>query len=380
MIACLEARYASELADLVTRHGGITYQAPCLREVHLPDAAETRLAVDLICSQAVDVAIFLTGVGVQTMVEGARRSDREAELLDALAEVQVAARGPKAQNALRRLGVRVDLIAPEPFTSAALLERIQREWTLVGSRVLVQLYGAPVPAFTGGLRQLGAEVTEVSPYRWERPEDEEPVVRLIEDLAAGWIDVLAATSAAQVDHLFAIAQQRGHEETLRQALGRPELHVAAQGIVCASAFERRGVEVDLIPRHASMGALVVEIANTPGNCPISSSATAPGDGTVAVVAGRDVERDCIARALAGFGPRTTVAVVAGRSPLVQQVAIEHGLAVQCFPSDRTDAMIQRATSVLVLNGARRNLQAGRVLKLAGRYAKPVQIIEPPHTP
>ena len=238
----------------------------------------------------------------------------------------------------------------------------------------------PIDLHISGLRQLGAEVTEVSPYRWERPEDEEPVVRLIEDLAAGWIDVLAATSAAQVDHLFAIAQQRGHEETLRQALGRPELHVAAQGIVCASAFERRGVEVDLIPRHASMGALVVEIANTPGNCPISSSATAPGDGTVAVVAGRDVERDCIARALAGFGPRTTVAVVAGRSPLVQQVAIEHGLAVQCFPSDRTDAMIQRATSVLVLNGARRNLQAGRVLKLAGRYAKPVQIIEPPHTP
>ena len=38
------------------------------------------------------------------------------------------------------------------------------------------------------------------------------------------------------------------------------LRVAAQGVVCASAFIRRGIQVDCIPPHASMGAMVLEIA------------------------------------------------------------------------------------------------------------------------
>ena len=206
MIACLEARNATELADLVTRHGGIPYPAPCLREVHEPDAAETRRAVRLLCGDEIDMVVFLTGVGVQTSVEGARRLEREADLLAGLSSKRVAVRGPKALNAVRRLGVAVDLVAPEPFTSVCLLESMAREWDVRGQSVLVQLYGAPAPAFTDGLRQLGATVREVSPYRWERPVDEDAVVRMIEDLGAGWIDVLAATNAAQVDHLFDIAQ------------------------------------------------------------------------------------------------------------------------------------------------------------------------------
>lgn len=377
VIACLEARYASEMADLVTRHGGITYQAPCLREVHLPDAAETRMAVDLICNRRVSSVVFLTGVGVQTIVEGAVRTGRQETLLEALAGMRVAARGPKTQNALRRLGVRVDLIAPEPFTSEALLIAIEQSWALADETVLVQRYGAPVPAFTDGLRRLGAEVVEVSPYRWERPEDEQPVVRLIEDLAAGWIDVLAATSAAQVDHLFDIAHQRGQEPTLRAALERPGLRVAAQGLVCAAAFERRGVKVDLIPPRASMGALVVEIASVVNRPPEQRAALV--EGMVACFAAPDAGRDALDRALDGISPLAQIAVLAGRARLLEQVCIERGFAIQRVQPTRdaahpADGMIQRATSVVIVSGARRSVEVGRVLRLAERYAKPVQVV------
>src|SRR5439155_23239490 len=132
-----EARHASELADLITRHGGITYQAPCLREVHDPDAAETRLAVELICGDRLNSVIFLTGVGVQSIADGARRMQREREFIAGLARKRVAARGPKTVNALRRLGVEIHLIAPEPFTSDALLARIEQDWSPTGETVLV---------------------------------------------------------------------------------------------------------------------------------------------------------------------------------------------------------------------------------------------------
>ena len=91
VIACLESRYAAELTDLVTRHGGIAYPAPCLREIHEPDAAETRRAVRLLCGDQVEIAVFLTGVGVQTIIEGARRLGCEADLLVGLGCKRIAA-------------------------------------------------------------------------------------------------------------------------------------------------------------------------------------------------------------------------------------------------------------------------------------------------
>jgi uroporphyrinogen-III synthase len=215
VIACLEARNATEMADLIVRHGGIAYPAPCLREVHEPDASETLKAVQLVCEQAVDAVVFLTGVGVQTIVDAASHLGCYAAFAAALRRTRVAVRGPKTLNAVRRLGVVADLVAPEPFTSVSLLELITREWSVQGWRVMVQCYGAPVPAFTGGLTLLGASVVEVSPYRWERPLDEDAVMRMIEDLAEGWIDVLAATSAIQIDNLFDIARDRGQEHQLR---------------------------------------------------------------------------------------------------------------------------------------------------------------------
>ena len=383
VIACLEARYASELADLVTRHGGITYQAPCLREVHEPDAAETRLAVDLIRGRRLTEVVFLTGVGVQTIVEGARRLGQEAELVAGLAGKRIAVRGPKTHNAVRRLGLDVDLAAPEPFTSDTLLSRIETEWTLTGRTVLVQRYGAPVPAFTDGLRRLGAEVIEVSPYRWERPQDEEPVVRLIEDLAGGWIDVLAATSAAQVDHLFEIAQQRGHEGSLRESLARPGLRVAAQGVICASAFERRGIKVDLIPARASMGALIVEIANRVGAPTVTEPRpNSTGGSTVAVFGSADASRADIDRAVAGLDAESNVIVLADRSlsaeGRIEQACVERGLAVQrCRPArdamHPADTMIRRAARVVIVAGEARGAEVRRVVRLAERYAKPVEV-------
>jgi hypothetical protein len=225
-------------------------------------------------------------------------------------------------------------------------------------------------------------VIEVSPYRWEPPQDEEPVVRLIEDLAAGWIDVLAATSAAQIDQLFGIAHQRGHEQLLRASLARPGFRVAAQGVVCASALQRRGVRVDMVPPRASMGALIVEIAN---RLDASTPRTpAPShDETVAIFTARSVERAAIEGVLTALGPTAHVAVLDGKSRpgdrLVERLCVERGMAIERVRPSRTtdhpaDEIVRRATRVILIAGATRDLEVGRVLRLAERYAKPVQVV------
>src|SRR5437764_5250540 len=102
VVAFLEARRATEMASLITRHHGVPFSAPCLREVHRPDAPELATAVALLCGDDVEVAVFLTGVGTQTIIDAARLHGREAELLAALARKHVAVRGPKPTVVLRK--------------------------------------------------------------------------------------------------------------------------------------------------------------------------------------------------------------------------------------------------------------------------------------
>jgi uroporphyrinogen-III synthase len=387
VVACLEARYATEMADLVARHHGISYPAPCLREVHEPDAYATRQAVDMLCSAEIDTAVFLTGVGVETIAEGAHLIGRADEMLASLARKRIAARGPKAANAVRRLGLQVQLVAPAPFTSDSLLDAMS-DWNLRGSRVLVQLYGARAPRFTDRLVRAGARVIEVAPYRWERPVDEDAVCRLIEDVAAGWIDVVAATSAIQVRHLFDIARDRGVEADLRRGLDLPQVLIAAQGVICASAFEDKGVAVDVISPKASMGSLVMEIARRCSAPPGAEPALSPlpGGAVIAVLPARDVDSiDEVRTAIAQLPSDTSLAVLAGRTHkgarLVERAAIERGLPLRTVQPDDggghhpADELVRGADAVLILT--RSGLGVGRLLQLAERYAKPIRVLRCP---
>src|SRR5204862_5696019 len=45
VVAFLEGRRSAELADLIARHNGVPLAAPCVREVHTPDAPELQASL-----------------------------------------------------------------------------------------------------------------------------------------------------------------------------------------------------------------------------------------------------------------------------------------------------------------------------------------------
>jgi hypothetical protein len=61
VVAFLEGRRTAELADLIQRHNGVPLAAPCLREVHRPDAPSLQAEVAGVLDADLAVAIFLTG-------------------------------------------------------------------------------------------------------------------------------------------------------------------------------------------------------------------------------------------------------------------------------------------------------------------------------
>lgn len=258
-IALLEARRASELASLITRHNGVPYPAPALREVPLDNQDDVRAFLDALIAGPVDVVVLQTGVGTKALLEAADRLGKLDGTLAALARAQVAVRGPKPVAVLRPYGVRVDLQAPEPNTTAELLG-VLRPLGLAGKRVALQHYGDVNHTLRQALLEAGASLLEVSVYQWAMPEDPGPLTTFIHDVQQGSIAAVCCTSQAQVVNLFALAEHFGQAEPLRAALNGP-VAVAAVGPVARSAWVAQGVQVDVTPEHPKMGHMVLGLAD-----------------------------------------------------------------------------------------------------------------------
>lgn len=258
VVATLEARRATEMASLISRHGGVPYSAPALKESPLGNQEEVAHFVERLIQEPVDILVCLTGVGTRALLEAAQALGRLEAVLSALGRMTVVARGPKPVRVLKEYGIRIDLVPPEPNTSHELLEML-RPLGLRGKLIAMQHYGEPNVFLRDALSELGAAVLEVSLYRWERPTDQQPLWQLMEDVQRGAIGVVAATSKSQVHNLFGLARERGLDAALREALNQ-DVVVAAVGPVTAQAWREWGVTVDVMPEHPHMGHLVMAIA------------------------------------------------------------------------------------------------------------------------
>src|SRR4029453_16052866 len=87
----------------------------------------------------------------------------------------------------------------------------------------------------------------VAPYIYAPASDEDRVADLVTRLQRGTIDVIAFTSASQVERLFEVAKHRGIEAVLKEGLTRAK--VAAIGPIVVSALAERGVKADIVPEQ-----------------------------------------------------------------------------------------------------------------------------------
>jgi uroporphyrinogen-III synthase len=255
-VAILETRLGEQLAELVAKRGGRPFKAPALAEIPDVDHGSISKLVDELEMRPAKVAIFQTGVGTHALFKAVDALGLTQRLLALLAKTDVVVRGPKPTAALRSRGVRIDLSAEEPFTTAEVLQAL-REIRLDGERIIVQRYGAPNPQLERALAAKGAQVIEIPLYRWSMPADTRPLVELMDALARGEIHAALFTSASQVHNLFALARQLGRAEKLREDLERVLL--ASIGPVCSAALRQHALAVGLEARPPKLGPLVAAL-------------------------------------------------------------------------------------------------------------------------
>ncbi len=254
-ILALESRRATEMRRLLEARGATVLSAPAMREVPLDPAVVESVLAELEADR-IEVLILLTGVGTRALVAALSRYREGATILAWLAGLPIVARGPKPVAALRELGLTPRLVAPEPNTWREVLATLDAELPVAGRRVAVQEYGRPPRELLDGLSTRGAHVLRVPVYRWALPEDCGPLETGIEALIKGDVDVIAFTTAVQLDHLLEVAGAR--REAVIGALRATV--VASIGPTASLALRSAGIEPDLEPEHPKLGWLVRALA------------------------------------------------------------------------------------------------------------------------
>lgn len=260
-VLALESRRAREIAKLISNLGGVPMVAPSVREVPLESNQDALQFARQLAAGEIDIAIFMTGVGVKALVASVETICPHDLMAAHLNQIVVVARGPKPTAALREFGVRVGISVPEPNTWRDLLMVLDENKLAVplsGKRIVVQEYGVPNPELNAALQKRGATVIPVCVYHWALPEDLGPLQNAVDAIIRGAVHVMLVSSSVQIRHLFEVAEQMRKQEALQKAVTRAV--IASIGPLTSEELRSRRLSVDIESTHPKMGFLVQEAA------------------------------------------------------------------------------------------------------------------------
>lgn len=249
-------RRAADLIEALERRGSTVLHAPALKIAPVEDQQALHGETAAVIAAAPDIVMVTTAYGMRRWCEGAEAAGQGQALLATLANAAIYVRGPKARGAVRAAGLDdVGISADE--TTATLTELVIAAGVR-GKTVAIQVHGYTDAAALQQLRDAGAQVLTVTPYRWVNAEEGDKLAQLIDDVINREIDVLTFTSAPAVDAVLSTAAQLGRGDEFLAALrgeGPGTVVSAAVGPVTAAPLIQAGI-VPLVPERFRMGALI----------------------------------------------------------------------------------------------------------------------------
>lgn len=252
-VALCGPRRAADLALILEKQGAHALHRPTVETV-LASPETLRAQLEKFACGGADWVIFTTGAGVEELHRQAEALGLWESVYAQLRQSKLAQRGYKSSRALLQQGLQA-VAWDEDGTVEGLIEALKGH-PLAGSRVFVQLYGQPAPRLVRFLREQGAWVEELMPYR-HIPTSEGALDTLIREILEGALDALVFTSQPQVEYLLDHAQKSGQFCRVKAAFER--VWALAIGHITAIPLQKAGIRC-FYPRVERMGALVTEFA------------------------------------------------------------------------------------------------------------------------
>lgn len=252
-----ESRELDVFADVLERQGARTIRCPLVTILDLEDAGPAERWVRRLAGEGFDDVVLFTGEGVRRLMGVAAQTGITEEARSGFSRARRIVRGPKPVRALREIGLDADVSAQAPTSEGVLATLAGLEFA--GRRVGLQSYPGQDDTIEAALRDTGASVDRVTPYRYASHEEDRRVIETIDEMASGDVDLIAFTSRPQVARLLDVAARHGRGEVLGAAMARTR--VAAVGPVVAGAVEAAGWRVDVVPEtNFHMKPMILAIA------------------------------------------------------------------------------------------------------------------------
>lgn len=236
---------AAELSSLLRAHGARVVELPAIEIA--PPADWTRLDAALDNLAGYDWLLFTSVNGVTFFFE--RLSLRHS--LEPLRGVRIGAIGPATAEAIRRRGLRVEVL-PERFQAEGLVEALSKSAGQIrGKRFLVPRAEQARSVLPEALRRGGARVDVIAVYRAVVPESTRSEIGRAFSSAPP--DIVTFTSSSTVRNFVQLATP----ELLRQILDRAR--VAVIGAITAETAEQLGLRVAICAQRFTIPDLVEAI-------------------------------------------------------------------------------------------------------------------------
>ncbi|MDQ0192277.1 uroporphyrinogen-III synthase [Paenibacillus wynnii] len=253
-VALAGPRKSEEMAKLVHNMGGTALHRPAQGTVFLDDE-ELRKGLDSWIQHPPDWSILTTGMGLDALFEKAEGAGNAERFLEVLSRSQIAARGYKTVNALKKRGL-VPVVRDDDGSTTGLIRGLQ-SFDMKGKEVVLQLHGDPSPRLVSWLDEVGATTRQILPYRHTPPQPGE-LERLLTEILEGGIDVVAFTSAPQFRFLAEYARSQGNLAGMLEAFEEKVIALSV-GRITSEALKEEGIQRIVAPEHERMGSMFVEL-------------------------------------------------------------------------------------------------------------------------
>jgi uroporphyrinogen-III synthase len=245
IVALAEGRQLEELAEMLEKEGAKTLRCPMVSILDAPESNSVVAWLRELAAGRFAYVVLMTGEALRRLLGFAERAGIRDTVVTALGRTKTITRGPKPVRALKEVGLTPTKIAETPTTDGV-IATLRRE-SLRGQTVGVTLYGEPNLPLVHFLEEQGAAARTVLPYVYAPAADADRVAELIEQLAAGKVDVFVFTSSPQVERLYEVATARG--KLMQLQLGMTQTRVAAVGPVVAENLRVKDARVDICPEQ-----------------------------------------------------------------------------------------------------------------------------------
>ncbi len=236
---------AGEFTVLLEKNGAEPITFPTIKTTAPPSWVPLDRAIRRL--KAYDWAIFTSVNGVKYFFERVTKLGLD---LRELKGVRICAIGPRTAEAVRRLGIRVDL-TPKEFRAEAIIDALGKR-NIKGKRFLLARALKAREVLPADIKRLGGRIDVVPAYKTVRPKKEaEELKRLLRE---GGVDVVTFTSSSTVTNFLGMFKKGEGRELLKTA------RVACIGPITAGTANESGIRVDIMPKSYTIPALTEAMA------------------------------------------------------------------------------------------------------------------------